>query len=530
MKSEQKNFKRLLVCLILFITVIAYPSWGSSDKRIFSDSGEFGAVSTGHPLATNAAIKILQNGGNAVDAGVCAALMLGVTDFTNSGLGGDAFTLVHLPNGSILAFDASSRKPRAFARNDADIGLPTEPELLLKLLRQFGSRSRVEIFKPAIETCIEGFYVTAYLNQVIRKKLAKLSDPAAIEFLAPNGHARPDGSIVKQPQLAITLMQMAKDNGRSFYSGKGAEAMIAHINSLGSSYSREDFSLFRSQVSRPIKYEWQNYALYGTPPPSSSVAAIKFTEKLLASKMHLFPRNAKDLIKIAKLGREIIDFKYNNLSSFVGDPDGFYQGFDNNEANQSHLEMGDPNTHTTHLCVWDKNGMAVSMTLTLGSHCGSGHLSPLGFFYNNEMKNFKPIVAKYPGNYPSNAGPVSSKAPIMIMKDGKLFSIIGGAGSDRIIFNVGLVAARLISGCSDHAAAVNDPRFFLDYKGCLQHEWSANLKLNSHLERVFPMTKLRESGADYFGLVTMICKTGNLLKAVADFRRDGSCKAVKEKP
>jgi gamma-glutamyltranspeptidase len=517
-------FEAMTFFLLLFTTISPI---NADNSRIFQAHGRYGAVSTGHPLASKAAVKILENGGNAVDAAVCAAFMLGVVDFTNSGPGGDGFALVHLPSGAIVAFDASSRKPLDFSRNRSDIGIPTEPELLLKLQKLFGKFSIEKVIQPAIDTCINGFYTSSYLNKVISKKLPKLTDPAAIKFLAPNGFALPAGSLLKQPVLAQTLRQLSRDHGKSFYSGETAKLIIQQINELGSSYSQKDLARYRSQISLPFKAEWKNYALYGTPPPSSSVASIKLAIDFLNEQIDLFSESALDVIRIAKIGRKLIDFKYNHLSRFVQNPDDFF-----NEADLSRqrLQTFENDAQTTHLCVWDKNNLAVSMTLTLGSHCGTGNLSKAGFFYNNEMRNFKPLVALYPDDYPADKGPVSSKSPLMIKKNGQLFTILGGAGSDRIIFNTALVAARMIKDNSSIFAAVNSPRFFLDYKNVLHFEWSANRKFSKTLPDLWPAFRQRESGDDYFGLVTCITRNEDVFHAVADFRRDADCRTAHSPP
>ncbi|MEW6711979.1 MAG: gamma-glutamyltransferase, partial [Candidatus Riflebacteria bacterium] len=173
---------------------------------------------------------------------------------------------------------------------------------------------------------------------------------------------------------------------------------------------------------------------------------------------------------------------------------------------------------------------AVSMTLTLGSHCGSGHLSPLGFFYNNEMRNYKEVVARYPDDYPKKAGPISSKAPIMLKKNGQLVFIAGGAGSDRIIANVGLLCARFIANPEKTINSIDDPRYFLDYKDCLNYEWSPAIASNDFFKLNFDNSKLRESGDDFFGLVAAISKEQSAFTAAGDFRRDGHCRAIKKDP
>jgi gamma-glutamyltranspeptidase/glutathione hydrolase len=501
-----------------------------AERRIFAESGSFGAAATGHQHATRAAADVLKNGGNAIDAAVTAAFILGVVDFTNSGPGGDAHALVHLADGRIIAFDAAIVKPALADKNNSYIGLPTQPELQLKLLRLFGTMSPEEVIAPAINLCEKGFLVSGYLNHVIKKKLLNINDKAAIDFLAPDGFALPAGSLLKQPLLARTLKQMSKDSGASFYRGEHARILCRQMQQKGSSYTREDFAKYRSKIKRPLRYEWQSFSLFGNPPPSSSIVAIKIAFMLLNSKVQIFKNKADQLIKAAIIGRQTIDFKYNKLASYANNPNGFFKTKPAAPECLANIQNRTEGSQTTHVCTWDQNGNAVSMTLTLGSHCGSGDFSELGFFYNNQMRNYTSQVAIHPDDYPENTGPISSKAPIMVKKDGQLYFILGGAGSDRIIFNNAMITTALISGMTRPFSTVNQPRFFLDYKNRLHLEWSKDSEFTKQVCSIWPDTQIRESGADYFGMNALIIKQKGILTAISDFRRDSSCKAIDIKP
>ena len=518
---------KFLILLSVSLFLLSFYSQASA-QRLFFDQGDFAAVSTGHPLATEAAINILRQGGNAVDAAVAAAFMLGVVDFTNSGIGGDGFALVHLENGSIISFDASSKKPENFAQNNSNIGLPTQVKLLFRLLKSFGTLSAKTVLAPAIKKCNEGFKITGYLNNVIKKKLLQLDHKPAVEFLAPRGLALPAGTILKQPALGKTLQKLASDYGDSFYHGEMALKMSQQMQELGSSYSVKDFGRYRCRISKPVNLGWQNYQIYGTPPPSCSIVAMKLALELLKSEANLFPSTPTELLQIAIEGRRLIEFKYRQLANFVKQPYEFCKQFDKVKTRLEPSMPGEAETNTTHLCVWDNNGMAVSMTLTLGSHCGTGEFSPLGFFYNNETRNYKKLIANYPPNYPSEYGPISAKAPIMIKRDSKLHTILGGAGSNRIIFNVGLTAARIMKHPECLNTVLELPRFFLDYRHCLHLEWSKNTEFNKNCLKSWKNSKIRESGSDYFGLVTLLSKINKLYKSAADFRRDGDCRSISD--
>ena len=496
------------------------------DNRNFSSTGSGGAVSCGHPAAAAVAIEILKNGGNAVDAAVGASFMLGVVDFSNSGIGGDGFALICSPSGSVIAFDGSTRRPGLKKQNATQnhAGLPTLPEMLLKLLRLYGRKSSAEIMAPAVSTCLNGFKVSSYLEKVVEKKLLTTKDSTTTAFLAPDGYPIRAGQTFKQPVLARTLLQMATDGGSSFYRGDEARKTLADMQKKGSAYQPEDFAHYRSLPVKPLRYDYREFSIYGNPPPASSLATIKLALDLLKSGVTLFPGNSDELLQIAKIGQKVISTKYNGLAACLNDHDKFFAMVDTALlTGNDETEITD--TNTTHLCVWDKEGMAVSITLTLGNHFGTGDLAPGGFFYNNGLRNYTGQVAGYPADYPETAGPISAKSPIVVTRNGKAWLILGGAGADRIIFNTAVTMARVISGYGLRQS-IAAPRFYLDYRNLLTLEWHPNLQLLKETSAVHPDVSIKAGCDDFFGLVSAICRNRNgSLEAAADHRRDGSCES-----
>ncbi len=527
-KTGQAAWLTALFCVLFFLSAVsAHCSENLSADRIFSCSGDGGAISCGHPAAAKIAVEILKQGGNAVDAAVAASFMLGVVDFSNSGIGGDGFALVHSPNGSIVAFDGSTRRPGLEKQKILNYaGLPTLPEMLLKLLRLYGHKSPAEVMAPAIKACLEGFKVSSYLERVVEKKLLNCKDPATTAFLAPDGYPLRAGQIFKQPVLARTLLQMATDGGRSFYRGDEARKTLADLQKKGSAYQPEDFARYRSLPTKPLRYDYQDFSIYGNPPPACSLATIKLALDLLQSGAPLFPDNGNELLNIARAGQKVISTKYNSLASCINRHDDFFAMVDRARI-QAKNDTGENSdivdTNTTHLCVWDKQGMAVSITLTLGNHFGTGELAPGGFFYNNGLRNYTEQVAGYPADYPENAGPISAKSPVMVAQNGRLWLILGGAGSDRIIFNTALTMARVMSGYSLRQS-IAAPRFYLDYRNRLTLEWHPDQRLLAEAAAMLPDVSIKPGCDDFFGLISAISrKKDGSLETAADHRRDGSC-------
>ena len=529
-RKPSNNFHRLfatefylLLAFILLFTASAGASEPLNDRQ-FSAAGRGGAVSCGHPLAAAAAIKILQTGGNAVDAAVAAGFMLGVVDFSNSGIGGDGFALICTPAGRVSAFDGSTRWPGHKKQTSpaSFIGLPTVPEMLLKMLRLYGRKSTQEVMAPAVYACIKGFRATAYLEKVVEKKLLNTSDPMTISFLAPDGYPLRSGQLFYQPRLARTLMRMAADNGESFYRGNDALQTIADMQKRGSSYQLQDFARYRSRMVMPLRYDYGEFSIYGCPPPSCSLVTIKLALQLLASDNSLLAGSGSELMAIARLGQKFISTKYDSLAACLKTPEKFDEFVKKYQPPTSETGSKVADSNTTHLCVLDKNGMAVSITLTLGNHFGTGELAPGGFFYNNGLRNYTGQVASYPADYPDDAGPVSSKSPVIVTRNGRLWLAIGGAGADRIIFNTALALARLLKGHTP-ATCVAAPRFYLDYKDLLTLEWQPETGLTNEARKLVEKSEIKAGCDDFFGLVSIIRNENGSLTTAADQRRDGSC-------
>ena len=508
-----------------FLILVVVPLFGETN-RIYYSEGFNGAVSCGHPLAAQTAINILKNGGNAVDASIAAAFVLGVVDFTNSGIGGEGFALIYKPSGKIIAIDGSTKRPMNDIKNEYKccISLPAVPEMLLKMRRLYGSLPASKLLNPAINICHNGFEISPYLASIIQERLERIKDNNALSLIAPNSVPLQAGQILKQPKLEKTLRSLAYDQGLSFYYGDIADITITDMKSKGSSYTKYDFMKYKSRLCKPIKTTYKNYEIYGHPLPSCSVVSIKLAMKLLETKQPLIHQNSSELLYQAGICRKLLNEKYYKLSSFYNNSLGFIF-CDSNFTPPSSHDAND--TNTTHLCVWDKNNMVVSMTLTLGNHFGTGQLAPGGFFYANSLRTYSKSVVRYPADYPVYAGSITSKSPIIVTRFGEPWLALGGAGADRIITNTAIVLARRLSGYKLYES-INEPRFFMEYYNKLVIEKdSKNFEKQKafidEIKSIYPNTYTKKPLHDFFGLVSGIYKPQNKIKAVGDRHRDGSC-------
>ena len=530
MNSLARRITRLLFVLCLITGNLC------AEQRIYEAKGYYGAVSCGHPLAAEAAINVLKNGGNAVDAAITLSLVLGVVDFTNSGLGGEAFALIHEPSGRIIAFDASTKRPTSNIRFEYDcpIALPAIPELICKFHRFYASKPMSELAQPALDFCENGFNVSPYLANIIEDRFKRFTDKAALELIAPNGTPIKANQLLKQPKLAKTIKQLSSDNGLSFYFGNDADATIADIAIKGGHYTKYDFMKYKSRLCMPVVLSYKDYAIYGHPLPSCSPLAIKLAMELLSTDRPMVNQTLPEFFVQNKIYRKYLNIKYLEYSKFHDNSKAFFS-YDPTEKQNNTVESESSNT--THFCIWDKNNMIVSMTQTVGNHFGTCQLAPGGYFYANSLRNYSSRVVRYSDDYPHNFGPITSKSPIIVKKHGSPWLALGGAGADRIVTNVATILAKQLRGqrLSD---SINSFRSYPDYEGKIFTEaitepindntYARQYRSNSKLETTnLTAIEPRPYLADFFGLVSAIKKQNDAspLEAVGDRHRDGSCAA-----
>ncbi|MFZ2958791.1 MAG: gamma-glutamyltransferase [Candidatus Ozemobacteraceae bacterium] len=550
-----------VICVLLFFYVTSAPAHGQERQTVVS--GRFGAVSAGNPRAVAAAVKLLERGGNAVDAAVAAAFALGVVDLSNSGLGGEGFALIRLPNGELEAWDGTIRRPQSVAPSSSTIGLPTEVSLLLTLLEQHGTRCPAEVLSPAIKLARDGFLVSGYLETVLAKGIQRFKDRDALALFAPANRPFREGEKLVQPALANTLISIAADHGAAFYRGELAKQLAEDMAKRGSAYRVSDLAAFHPDRRLPVTLDVGPWRLVGVPPPSSSVVVMALIRELLTTGCKT--DDPDSLPAWLAMTRKILAIKHCELPNCVRNPRRFFamataaksqrRNFTKDQELEEDIRpvFGSPvpfddlnpqpdplQENTTHLVVWDKNGMVVSMTLTLGLHFGNAEFSPLGFFYSTQMRHYGSISADYPKDYPKDTGPISSKAPLLVLRDGKPVLAIGGAGNNRIITNTAAITAAFLSGEKTLVEAVHSPRAFPEAKNRAVIEWRPEIKkAAASLRKAGWKTSVKPGGDDYFGLVSAVSQmvstqrkdvSDDSLQAVGDYRRDGSCAALSRDP
>ncbi|MEN8119572.1 MAG: gamma-glutamyltransferase [Bacteroidota bacterium] len=541
-------------------------------------SGSNGMAASAHPLASQAAIDMLQKGGNAVDAAVAAAFAIGVVEPDGSGIGGGGSMVIYLkdkkksfyinyyaksPGNAPVNFN--SKKQRHTAES---ICVPGTVAGLTLAHKKFGSLPLSTILEPAIHYAEKGFKIDATLASLILDRAeAIMSDSVTVSVFMDDGFPKMEGDLLVQKDLAKTLKEISKKGAKGFYKGKVAESIAEEIQKRGGYLSLNDLKRYKATISSPMHGSYRGYEVLSSGIPQSGISLVEglnILENVDLKKMGHYSENSKTLHIMAETFRKI----YTDRNYFMADPEFFkvpvngltskaYAKERFNAINQlkpepkryRDTEKGMPYKYeniekkksgskkhsgsdetkdvedkgsTTHLNVVDKDGNAVSLTQTLGTFFGSAQTIN-GVLFNCAMTNFSSLK-KSPNKIENNKFPRSTITPTIILKDNKPYLVIGSPGGSRIISTVLQVIVNVLDYEMNVEEANRAPRFytqrFVDY---LHLESGIDKKVIEELKEMGHPVRVYQGADLFFGGVQMILidqKTGKYYGS-ADIRRGG---------
>ena len=418
--------------------------------------GKNGMVACSQRLASLVGVQVLSQGGNAVDAAIATAAMLGVLEPMSIGIGGDAFALIHLAEtGEMKALDASGRSPYeadpAFFRAQ---GLQEVPQTGIHsvtvpgavhgwetLLQAHGTRSLGELLYPAIHYAEEGFPVSEFTSDEWRGLEAKLrkNEAAAAGYLV-NGRAPQPGEVFKQPDLARTLRGIAEGGAEFFYRGEVAEKLVRCSLKLGGRFSMRDMEAHASEWVDPIHVDYRGYDVYELPPASQGFVALEMLKILEGHDLRSLDHNGADYLHLfieAKkrafadrerylADRESMTVSWEELSSRQR-IDAMRDGLSLQQA-AAHVDAPPVPGDTEYMAVADGAGNRVSFIQSLFMGFGSGvAVEDTGIILQNRghMFNLDP-------GHPNCLGPHKRCAhtlmPGMVCKGGEPVLVVGLKG------------------------------------------------------------------------------------------------------
>ncbi|MYM21712.1 gamma-glutamyltransferase [Duganella sp. FT135W] len=472
-------------------------------------TGTGGAVATISEQASLAAIAILNQGGNAVDAAVAAAATLGVTDPFSCGIGGGGFMVIYLAKDKrVITIDHRETAPASFTptvflkdgkemdfdtvvASGRSVGVPGTVRGWHEALDRYGSMSFKQVLAPAIDVASKGFKVNDTFSHLVQDNETKFAlFPATAALYLRNGKAIPAGTTLRNPDLAKAYRELASGGVKAFYSGKMARAIVDAVNSNSGSITLADLSNYEARLRQPVHSTYRGYDLYGMPLPSSGGVAVAEALNILegydlkslprakaehlyleASRLAFADRNAyladPEFVDAPVAGllnkdyaarrRELINPTQASAQAPAGDPYPFQNDMSvplRPNANKLIAE----GAHTTHLTVSDKDGNIVSYTYTIEAWGGSGIVVPgYGFLLNNEMTDFD-FSGPAPNVPEAGKRPRSSMSPTIAFKDGKPAFSIGSPGGATIITTVLQTIFNYVDLGMSMPDAVNAPR------------------------------------------------------------------------
>lgn len=562
----------LLDLTVLLFSIIAAGNVEGQETPIFDPQDIFhptvsknGMVSTEERFATEAGLRILKEGGNAVDAAVTIAFTLAVTLPRAGNIGGGGFMLIHLAKSNrTIAIDYREKSPKGATRDifldksgtvDAEksthsylaVGVPGTVAGLTMALKKYGTISLERALQPAIQLAEDGFPINQDLqSSLIESQEWMKSSPDSMAIFFKKGLVPYDvGEILLQKDLAWSLKQIAKYGAYAFYKGEIADRIVAAMKANGGLISKQDLAAYKAVIRKPIHGTYRGYDIYSMPPPSSGgVILVEILNLLEPFPISTLGHNTAQTIHLMA---ESMKLAYADRSKYLGDPDfikvptlsliskryadELRRKINSNKATPS-LEIfpGDPvkfekSRDTTHFSIMDKYGNAVSNTYTLNLRYGTGFTVPAtGILLNDEMDDFsaKPgapnTYGLVGGDYNAIAPEkrmLSSMAPTIVMKDGKPFLVTGSPGGSHIITTILQVIMNVIDHGMNIAAATNAVR--------IHHQWLPNelrieKGLNGDTIRLLIEKGHKVVVQDAMGSAESIMRVGNFFYGASDPR------------
>ncbi len=499
------------------------------------------AVSSGHEMASAEAIRVLQDGGNIVDAAIAGAAVLSVVLPYASGIGGDMYLLYYDPkagrmhglNGTGAA--PSGAVPARFADGMPQSGIrsasvPGVVAAWEDALHRFGTRTLHDLLQPAIGYAREGFPAHRGLIENVHEKQSLISrnDEAARLFL-PGGRVPELGQTIVQTDLARSLEHIAEGGAREFYAGALAENMVRRIEALGGLFSSEDLARHRTLWQEPIHARIYGHEIHTMPPNSLGLGLL----------LQLLVFQAADTADSVSLWQRTIAAwrrAHHASDGLIGDPG------DSVALAEALLEKAasDPSSigipvagpgalpasgDTSNLVIIDSGGSAVSLVQSVSGPFASGIvLEGTGVLLNNRMRGFNTregsVNCVAPGRRPAH-----TLVPALIARDGEVVMSIGTPGAAGQTITLAQVLVRMLARGQSAGEAIAAPRWSIAPSGRIIVERTAPPSVISELRRSEPDLELLDVRNVRFGSVKAVWRDGSSVHAVADYRRVAAARA-----
>ncbi|MCL4116044.1 UNVERIFIED_CONTAM: hypothetical protein GTU68_003721 [Idotea baltica] len=519
-------------------------------------------VVTAHPEATEVGIKVLKNGGNAIDAMVAVHFALTVCYPRAGNIGGGGFMVYRAANGQKHTLDFRETAPKAASKNmylnkkgdvidrlsldgHLAVGVPGSVDGLWQAHQKFGNLPWAELVFPAIELAEKGYPLTPAEVDYMAEFKEQIKQFNTEENLFTNNTTYKADDQFIQTDLARILKRIGNNGRAGFYEGGVAHMIVEEMKRGNGIITLEDLKNYEAKWREPLIGNYKNeYNIISMPPPSSGgICLLQMLEMLENVPLKEWGFNNEQTIHTIN---EVEKLAYADRAEHIGDPDFYdvpleeltdsiyllnrFNSIDTEQATLSNNvtagNFGTKSEQTTHYSIVDEERNAVSVTTTLNSHYGSKVLvGGAGFFLNNEMDDFsaKPgvpnqfgLVGKEANAITAGKRMLSSMTPTIVEKNGALFMVLGTPGGSTIITSVLQNIINVVEHDMTMQESVNSLRFHHQWKpDTLYHEPNAFDKaLISKLEKRGHTLIEKEK----IGRVDAILIRNNKLEGAADTR------------
>jgi gamma-glutamyltranspeptidase/glutathione hydrolase len=503
--------RRLLLPLLL-IALVAAPAAQAAPPTA---KGTGGAAASVDELATKAALHTLRGGGNAVDAAVAAAGVLGVVEPFSAGIGGGGFMVIRTADGKVTTIDSRETAPAAMTPTSFFVdgaplefedarfsglsaGVPGTVRGWELALEEYGTQRLRDVLRPGIAVARRGFPVDeTFAGQVEDNAEAFAQVPSTADvYLDADGTAPDVGSTLRNPDLASTYEAIARGGADAFYTGEIADAIVGAVTAPPVApgapetfqpgvMTAGDLAGYRALEREPTRSTFRGLDVYGMGPPSSGGTTVGEILNILdgqdlsdpARALHLF--SEASALAYADRGAYLADPAYVDVPvAGLLSPDfaAVRRELIGDTAAPRPVEPGDPRPYdstpppvvvpsvqrvgsTTHLTVADAEGNVVSYTFTIEQIGGNAIVVPgRGFLLNNELTDFAIDDPEAPNRVEGGKRPRSSMSPTIVQRDGEPLLAVGSPGGATIITTVAQVLLDRLGRGTPLPAAIAAPR------------------------------------------------------------------------
>jgi gamma-glutamyltranspeptidase/glutathione hydrolase len=480
-------WKTLILAGLVLVTAVPSRAQTSTWRPVVA--ADHGMVASGHPLASEAGLRVLKSGGNAVDAAIAAWAVQGLVEPMMTGIGGDMLILVYLAKTGEVKFingtggaplSATLERYRALGEIPAEgplsVSVPGAASAAELAIQSYGSKSFADSLAPAIELARDGFPVTEHLAASLASSASKLSKfPSSTRIWFRDGKPLRMGDRVVQTDIAETLSRIAREGSKDFYRGETARATVAYMKANGGLIVEEDLSRFQAHEDAPIHVDYRGIDVYECPPNSQGHVMLQALQTLEGFDLRYMGHNSARYLHLVT---ESLKLAFADRNRYVGDPrfvppipmeemlsdewaerrrrqihpdraiegepaPGSPKGAPTENAPQIYAsaegravprEIGptpeDTYGLTTYLAVVDGERNMVSITSSLLSAFGSGMVvEGAGYFLNNRMAYFY-LDEGDPNVLAPGKRTRQTINPALALKNGKPYLVFGTPGAD----------------------------------------------------------------------------------------------------